>query len=65
MTKKTPGDPHKLVAEHMEASRKRDEWAKKGLKYSEAGKIAKAREALRKAEYWDSKRRELEPKRAR
>lgn len=36
-------------------------WAKKGLELTKAGKVKQAREALRKAEYWDARRRALEP----
>lgn len=45
---------------HLEASLKRDAWAKKGLEYSKGGKIREAQNALRQAERWDLKRRQLE-----
>lgn len=57
--KKIP-DVQVLHRKHMSISLKRDAWAKKGLELQQAGKIAKARVALRKAEYWDFQRRELE-----
>lgn len=57
--KKIP-DVQILHRKHVEISLKRDAWAKKGLEYEKAGEIGKARVALRKAEYWDFQRRELE-----
>lgn len=60
MKRTTPGDPHKRLLQHMEASRKQREWAEKGLAYAEAGKVKDAKAALKKAEYWELKRRELE-----
>lgn len=56
-----PMDMQKRLVAHMEASRKRDEWAQKGLAYSEAGALKKARAALKHAEKWDFERRKLEP----
>jgi hypothetical protein len=54
-----PPDIQKRFAAILEAKRKRDEWARKGLKYSEAGNVKKAREALKHAERWDLERRKL------
>ena len=55
-----PMDLHQRLLAHMEASRKRDEWARKGLAYQQAGQLRKAREALKQAEQWDLERRRLE-----
>lgn len=56
--KKIP-DVQPLFRAHLEASLKRNAWAKKGLELQQAGKIGKARAALRKAEYWDFQRRQI------
>jgi hypothetical protein len=53
-------DMQKRLVAHMEASRKRDDWARKGLELEKAGKIEAARKALKKAEGWDLRRRTLE-----
>jgi hypothetical protein len=55
-----PLDMQKRLVAHMEASRKRDDWARKGLELEKAGKIEAARKALKKAEGWDLRRRTLE-----
>lgn len=52
--------PTDLLKAHMKATRLTKEWALKSKAYLEAGKRSKAREALRKAEYWDLERRKLE-----
>lgn len=53
-------DLHGRVAAHVEASRKRDEWARRGLDWAKAGKKKQARVALKKAEFWDARRKKLE-----
>lgn len=45
---------------HVNASIQRDKWAYKAKELMEAGKIREARQALKKAEAWDFRRRELE-----
>lgn len=58
-----PGKPIDLqarVTAHVEASRRRDEWARRGLDWSKAGKKKQARVALKKAEFWDAQRKRLE-----
>jgi hypothetical protein len=55
-----PMDMQKRWVAHIEASRKRDEWARKGLALEKAGKIEAAHKALKRAEGWDFKRRKLE-----
>lgn len=56
---KTP-DIQKRFAAHLQASINRDAWAKKGLALAKAGKKKQAQAALRKAEYWDARRRKLQ-----
>jgi hypothetical protein len=55
-----PIDMQKRLVAHMEAVRKRDDWARKGLELEKAGKIEAAHKALKKAQGWDFKRRKLE-----
>lgn len=55
-----PSDIHKRVAAHIEATRKRDEWFRKAQKLDKAGKIEAAARALKKADWWELRRRKLE-----
>lgn len=59
-TPRKPIDLQVRVAAHVEASRKRDEWARRGLDWSKAGKKKQARVALKKAEFWEAQRKKLE-----
>jgi hypothetical protein len=43
-----------------EAKVRRDEWATRGLKLSEAGQVKEAEVAARKAEFWDRRLKKLE-----
>lgn len=58
--KKNPPDIRKIFADHLEASLKEAEWARKGLELVEAGKIDEAKAALKEAERWEFRRRKLE-----
>jgi hypothetical protein len=55
-----PPDIHKRLLLHMEAVRKRDAWARKGIAWSKAGNLQAARNALKHAQRWDQVRRKLE-----
>lgn len=46
---------------HVEATKKRDEWALKSEALLKAGKMEGARKALAKADYWQHRRRLLKP----
>jgi hypothetical protein len=54
-----PLDAHQRVAALMEAERRRDEWFQKAVKFEKAGKIEAARKALKKADWWEFRRRKL------
>ena len=45
-----------LAPSRKEARERRDEWAARGLKLSEAGEIKQAQVAARKAEFWNEQR---------
>lgn len=47
---------------HIEASRRRDEWARRGIALAEAGKVRQAKVAQRKAQFWDARAKRLEPR---
>lgn len=49
-----------LAPARKEARARRDEWAARGLKLSDDGKIKQAKVAARKAEIWDERLRKLE-----
>ena len=63
-----PSDPiyRRLLADmelgpaRKEARDRRDEWAARGLKLSEDGKIKQAKVAARKAEMWNERLKKLE-----
>jgi hypothetical protein len=58
-------DFHGDVAAHVEASRRAHEWAAKCLAYREAGKLAHAKAAEKKARHWLLKAISLETRAAR
>lgn len=53
-------DDISLAPLRKEAKARRDEWAARGLKLSEAGEIKQAKVAARKAEFWDERLKKLE-----
>lgn len=65
-----PPEIHERLKQHIECSSRireainlRDDWARKGLAWSQAGKVEKARAALKKAQWWDAQRLQWEKKR--
>lgn len=46
---------------HVEATKRRDEWALKSEALLKAGKMEAARKALARADYWQHQKRLLEP----
>lgn len=65
-----PPEIHERLKEHIncssrisEAIQNRDDWARKGLAWSSAGKVEKARQALQKAQWWDAQRLQWEKRR--
>lgn len=57
--KEALGISERLMA-HVEATKRRDEWALKSERLLKAGKMEAARKALKKAEYWQHRKRLLE-----
>lgn len=53
-------DMHEKLRKHMDATKRRDEWAQKGLDFVKAGKMREAIQARQTAEYWDRRVRKLE-----
>lgn len=55
-------DVQTKLALHMEATRKRDAWAKRGIALAERGNVKEAKVAQRHAQTWDKVARKLEGK---
>jgi hypothetical protein len=50
------------LQQHIEASTRRDQWARRALALLKAGKDKAGMVAARKAEYWDARAKSLEPR---
>lgn len=59
--KKRP-DPHDLLMAHVKASANMKKWALVAQLHMNAGRLDKARQALKKAEFWEAKMKRLEGK---
>lgn len=48
-------DPHTLLMAHVKASANMKKWALVAKGHKDAGRLDKARAALKKAEFWEAK----------